>query len=93
MKTKNDRVRWTAQFKRDYKIATQRNAEVGALLEETTDMLLSGRTLPPRYRDHLLKNMKTPLRDCHLRPDLVLIYMRHGEHLILVRLGSHAEIF
>ncbi|WP_431733299.1 type II toxin-antitoxin system mRNA interferase toxin, RelE/StbE family [Kingella kingae] len=36
---------------------------------------------------------KNGYRDCHIKPDLVLIYGSKENALILVRLGSHSEIF
>ena len=50
--------------------------------------------LPARYRDHPLHGEWEGSRDCHIRPDLVLVYTLEGEDLlILERLGSHAELF
>ena len=32
-------------------------------------------------------------RDCHIGPDLILIYRKYGEDVLqLVRLGSHNEL-
>lgn len=50
--------------------------------------------LPPRYRDHILRHNMEGKRECHIRPDFLLVYMYVGDDwLILDRLGSHAEIF
>ena len=50
--------------------------------------------LPPRYRDHALHGEWEGSRDCHIKPDLVLVYTLEGDDLlILERLGSHAELF
>ena len=50
--------------------------------------------LPARYRDHPLHGEWEGSRDCHIRPDLVLVYTLEGEDLlVLERLGSHAELF
>ena len=57
------------------------------------ERLARDETLEPRYRDHALTGEWRDFRDCHVRPDLVLIYMRDGaETLRLVRLGSHAAL-
>ena len=51
-------------------------------------------SLPAKYRDHPLHGEWEGSRDCHIRPDLVLVYTLEGEDLlILERLGSHAELF
>ena len=55
--------------------------------------LANNETLAPRYRDHALSGEWSDHRDCHIKPDLVLIYRRSDEDsLQLVRLGSHAEL-
>jgi mRNA interferase YafQ len=48
----------------------------------------------PRYRDHALAGEYTAHRECHLKPDLLLIYKKPDEtRLRFVRLGSHSELF
>ena len=50
--------------------------------------------LPDKYKDHALTGDWFGHRDCHLRPDLVLIYLKTDDNkLCLVGLGSHSEIF
>ena len=88
-------IRRTAAFKRDYKREKKgrfgRTLDSG-LLEAVTE-LAADRPLAPRYRDHALAGPWQDYRDCHLRPDLVLIYRKpDGLHLDLVRLGSHSEL-
>jgi mRNA interferase YafQ len=49
--------------------------------------------LSPKNVDHPLGGEWADHRDCHIRPDLILIYRKPDqEHLDLVRLGSHAEL-
>ena len=49
--------------------------------------------LEPRHRDHALTGDWKDHRDCHVKPDLVLIYRKpDGEVLQLVRLGLHSEL-
>jgi mRNA interferase YafQ len=56
-------------------------------------MLVNDQTLPAALRDHALTGKWQTFRDCHLRPDLVLIYRkRESEFLELLRLGSHSEL-
>ena len=46
-----------------------------------------------RHHDHALSGSWTDFRDCHVRPDLVLIYQKpDAKTLRLVRIGSHAEL-
>jgi mRNA interferase YafQ len=56
-------------------------------------MLRVDEPLPPRYFDHALGGEWLGDRDCHLKPDLVLIYRKPDSiALELVRLGSHSEL-
>jgi mRNA interferase YafQ len=49
--------------------------------------------LPEKLHDHPLTGEWTDHRDCHVKPDLVLIYrVPDAERLELVRLGSHSEL-
>lgn len=54
--------------------------------------LLNDEALPEKYRDHQLTGELKAFRDCHIKPDLVLIYRQHEDVLQLVRLGSHSEL-
>ena len=85
----------TGQFKRDYKReAKGRHRKVlDELLLEVLRALISNEALPARNRDHALSGDWADHRDCHLKPDLVLIYrLPDEETLQLVRLGSHSEL-
>lgn len=57
--------------------------------------LCNGERLEAKYRDHALKGNLQGLRDCHIKPDLVLIYRKDNEllELIAMRIGKHSEIF
>ena len=49
--------------------------------------------MPEKYRDHALTGNWQDYRDCHIKPDQVLIYRIHGDPIELHRLGIHAELF
>ncbi|WP_454862568.1 type II toxin-antitoxin system YafQ family toxin [Paraburkholderia fungorum] len=85
----------TNQFKRDYKriAAGPHRATLDGLLTTVLTMLLEDTSLPAAFRDHALTGEWRDHRDCHLKPDLVLIYRKpDGSTLQLVRLGSHSEL-
>lgn len=47
----------------------------------------------PHHHDHALSGPWADFRDCHVRPDLILIYAKAGRDILrLVRLGSHARL-
>lgn len=62
--------------------------------QAVVNMLRHDIPLPAKYRDHPLHGQYEGSRDCHIRPDLMLVYTLEGEDLlILERLGSHSDIF
>ena len=63
-----------------------------AALTAVPGLLIADHPLPVRYQDHPLSGTWSDHRDCHIRPDLVLIYRTpDADTLQLVRLGSHSE--
>jgi mRNA interferase YafQ len=62
-------------------------------LVEVLYLLLNNKTLPEKYRDHALTGDLQEFRECHVRPDLLLIYKISDELLELARLGTHSELF
>jgi mRNA interferase YafQ len=82
--------------KRDYKRETkgQYRATLDADLAPILTALANDQPLPPRRRDHELSGEWGGYRECHVKPDLLLIYRKpDAETLWLARLGSHSEIF
>ena len=85
----------TNQFKRDYKRESkgQHRATLSASFRPVVEALANDQPLDPRHHDHPLSGEWADHRDCHVKPDLVLIYQKpDAETLLLVRLGSHAEL-
>jgi mRNA interferase YafQ len=85
----------TSKFKRDYKREARgrRRATLDASLAAVLLPLANDEQLAERYRDHPLTGDWSGFRDCHVKPDLVLIYEKpDDETLRLVRLGSHSEL-
>lgn len=79
----------TNAFKRDFK----KHGELDAALIEILWKLGNDEPLPERFRDHALTGNWADFRDCHIKPDLVLIYRKpDAEILQLVRMGSHSEL-
>ena len=88
-------VSYTNRFKRDYRREKtgRHGKKVDALLMEIVNLLAADTPLPRRNFDHALTGEWSDHRDCHVRPDLVLIYRKpDGGNLELVRLGSHSEL-
>lgn len=89
-------ISYTGQFKRDYK-REQRGryrAVLDDLLSDVVEALASDQPVAARCKDHPLSGEWQDHRDCHIKPDLVLIYRKpDAGSLELVRLGSHSELF
>lgn len=88
-------VRYTARFKHDYRRekSGQQGKRLDAVLMAVVDLLAADQPLPRRNVDHPLSGEWQDFRDCHVRPDLVLIYRKTDDNgLELVRLGSHSEL-
>jgi mRNA interferase YafQ len=83
----------TTAFKKDFKREKRTDASVDAKLRAVLVMLIEDEPLPVRLRDHALTGEWKDHRDCHLKPDLVLIYRVTEDEVSLVRLGSHSELF
>ena len=88
-------VKYTTRFQRDYKRekSGRHGKKLDALLMEVVNLLASDKPLPRRNFDHPLSGEWNDHRDCHIRPDLILIYRKpDATSLELVRLGSHSEL-
>ena len=93
-------VKFTTQFRRDYKLAMKRGLRI-ALLEEVVERLAMGEPLPEKNRDHALTGDWVGHRECHIQPDWLLIYeISHGYRmegdvlvLTLARTSSHSDLF
>jgi mRNA interferase YafQ len=88
-------IEFTSKFRRDYKrvAAGPHGKTLKGELDLILDALLRDEPLAPRHADHPLTGNWKDHRDCHVRPDLVLIYRKAGtDVLVLVRLGSHSEL-
>jgi mRNA interferase YafQ len=88
-------IEYTKKFKRDYK------REFKGIYKKTLEndlklaiqLLEKDVVLPTNYYDHALIGNWKDHRDCHIKPDLVLIYRKPDETTLqLVRLGSHSQL-
>jgi mRNA interferase YafQ len=92
------KIEWTRQFKRDYKklrSSPRYRGDIETLLPAVLGALAADQNIEPKFKDHALAGDMTGFRECHLRPDLLLIYAKAEAppSLILMRLGSHSELF
>jgi mRNA interferase YafQ len=82
----------TSQFRRDVKRVQRQGKEVGKL-KEVLRSLAEGEELAADYRDHVLVGQYKGTRECHIEPDWLLIYELAENEIILIRTGSHSDLF
>ena len=85
---------YTTQFKKDYKLAQKRHVDIDELFK-VIGMLQKQELLPEEKRDHLLAGNYKGYRECHVRPDLLLIYKIKEKdlELLLFRIGTHSDLY
>jgi mRNA interferase YafQ len=82
----------TRQFKKDYKKSIKKRLNIQKLITVITK-LSAGEKLPLKFRDHNLLGKYNKFRECHIESDWLLIYQTTENELILIRTGSHSELF
>jgi mRNA interferase YafQ len=86
------KIKYGSRFKRDLeKIKHQPKAI--EIFKFVVLELSEGNKLDAKFKDHKLKGEYKDYRECHLMPDLLLIYKYDNDYLVLYRLGSHSDLF
>ncbi len=63
------------------------------VFKEVIRKLVAGESLDSKYRDHLLVGQYKGTRECHIEPDWLLIYEVNETELLLIRTGTHSDLF
>ena len=87
-------VKFTTAYKKAYKLMKKRGLDI-SLLDEVVDLLRQGWQLEERCRDHGLTGDLSGFRECHIKPDWLLIYLIENDilTLTLIDTGSHSDLF
>ena len=87
-------VKFTTAYKKAYKLMKKRGLDI-SLLDQVVDLLRQGRQLEECCRDHGLTGDLAGFRECHIKPDWLLIYLIENDilTLTLIDTGSHADLF
>ncbi len=87
-------VKFTKQFKKDFKLAKKQNKDLNKLFD-VVNTLAEGGILEAKYRDHDLSGKYKGTRECPIEPDWLLVYEIQNDVLVLIlyRLGTHSELF
>ena len=85
-------IRRTRQFRRDVQ-RMQRQGRGIEKLKNVLEALVEGEPLAAQYRDHVLVGQYKGTRECHLEPDWLLVYELAETEIVLIRTGSHSDLF
>ena len=85
---------YTNSFERELQLAVRRGKDPEKI-KAVVRLLCEQTPLPAALRDHPLKGKYAGFRDCHVEPDLILIYriVQQQLQLICVHLGTHSDLF
>jgi mRNA interferase YafQ len=88
-------IEFTSQFKKDYKRVKKdpNYKDLTSILDAVLELLINDESLSSNFRVHKLVGKYKGFEECHLKPDLLMIYLKLDNKLRLVRLGSHSELF
>lgn len=90
------KIEFTGQFKKDYKLALKRGCNPKEI-SNVISILASELPLPEKYRDRALENSRNykNVRECHIKPDWLLIYKIYSDRLVLelIRTETHSDSF
>lgn len=79
-------------FKRQLKNCQKKRYNM-EIFQTVLKVLVMGKTLPVKYKDHSLSGKWKGYRECHIEADWLLIYQMTDEELILAATGSHDDLF
>jgi mRNA interferase YafQ len=85
-------IKTTRSFERDIKKAAKRGKDLDKLWR-VVDRLSRGEPLSARHRRHRLSGEWSRFWECHIEPDWLLIWDETETAVILVRTGTHADLF
>ena len=88
----NKKPIFTSRFKKDYKRILKQGKDESKF-EALISKLISEQPLEDKYKDHKLSGQFKNCRECHIEPDWLLVYKITESEIILIRTGSHSELF
>lgn len=80
------------RFKKETLMAKKRGKDI-VILRNIINLLIEEKPLPAKHRNHKLQGEYKGLWESHIEPDWLLIYEKTDTEIILVRTGSHSELF
>ena len=89
------KIETTKKFNKSLELSFERGYKISDIEEVIRLLQISDIPLPEKYRDHKLKGKYSDLRECHIKPDWLLIYKKTKSTLVLllVNTGTHSDFF
>jgi mRNA interferase YafQ len=92
MKLPQKKIEFSTKFRREFKLMLKRGKQKEKL-DEVVTKLAFAEELDTKHKPHPLKGKYTGLWECHIEPDWLLIYQVFDDTVLLIRTGSHADLF
>jgi mRNA interferase YafQ len=86
------RISQRKQFRSDLKRQKRRGRDIDELIA-AVELLAEQGAIPPAYHPHKLSGEWSGAWECHIEPDWLLIYTVTDEEVLLIRTGTHADLF
>ncbi|MCK5729388.1 MAG: type II toxin-antitoxin system YafQ family toxin [Methylococcales bacterium] len=86
-------ITYSSQFKKDFKKVKKLPLPELKLIFSVISTLEQEATLDAKYKDHVLIGNWSSFRECHIKPDLLLIHKKNVSELLLARIGTHSDLF
>ncbi len=86
-------ITYSSQFKKDFKKIRKLPLPELKLIFEVISTLEQEVSLDAKYKDHELIGNWSSFRECHINPNLLLIYKKNISELQLARIGTHSDLF
>lgn len=86
------RLAFSGQFRKDIKILTKRNYDFASLKNALTELEING-TLPAPFKPHKLTGIYIGYWEAHVKADWLIIWKVSGDEILLVRTGTHSDLF
>ncbi|MDR0822690.1 MAG: type II toxin-antitoxin system YafQ family toxin [Endomicrobium sp.] len=83
---------YSNKFKKDFAVAKKRGLDI-SLLTDILTKLINEESLPPKNKDHNLSGNYAEFRECHIKPDWLLIYCIKNKNIVFAQTGSHSDLF
>jgi len=88
------KLSYTNQYLKDLELMKRRKLPKSEL-DEVIKLLIEQKPLLPKHKDHPLKGNFVGYRECHIRPNWLLMYKIDEQvlTLVLIRTGTHSDLY